>query len=287
MSREPGAVVLRTGRGALVVMLAAVGFVLVGLVAALGGAVLDGGRFDVDGTPSSPAATLLLWVLLLPLALLLAVAVVLLLRAIAAPTTEVLSPSGYRRERRGRVEVDVRRQDLTGVRFRPAAQATWQGSDAADPSVRGVGRTRLHNRIELRSPQATVELTDTRAWPEQVEVVRAWVRDRPELLDADPDSHSFLLATRSTPSSAPAEPLPGWPVGLVALAVRRRDPWAPFLPDDYGRYSALFNGRYTVARASRRGSVAGLLARWVFLALWFAPFAVLAWLVVRLLSVVA
>lgn len=283
MSHEPGAVVLRTDRGALLLVLLAVGFVEAGLLAGMVASLRDGGRFTVEGQEPGMLGPLTAWSLLGLLALVLAVALVLLAQAMVRPVTTALSPAGYRRERRGRVAVDVRREDLTGVRFRPAAQATWQRSDAADPSVRGVGRTRLHNRIELRSPQATVQLTDTDTgtWPSQVEVVRTWVRDRPDLVDDDV-SRAFLLHVPTAATPGPqAEQLPGWAMGLVALAVRRRDPWAPFLPDAYGRYSAMFNGRYTAVRARRRGSRWGLVARWGFLALWFVPLVVLAWLVVR------
>lgn len=280
MRGEPGTVVLSSGRGPAALVLAAAGFVEAGLLAGMATSIRDGSRFTVDGREVGVVGHLTAWSLLGILALLLAVALVLAATALVRPVTTVLSPTGYRREQRGRPTVAIARDELTGVRFRPAARATWSRSDSEDGSVRGVGRTRLHNRVELRSPQATVELTDDQSWPAQVEMVRGWVRDRPDLVD-DEVSRRFLLEAPIPTAHDRLTTVPGGPVGLVRLAVRRRDPWAPFLPDDYGRYSALFNGRYTAARAPERGSVLGLTARWAFLALWFVPVVVLVVLIVR------
>ena len=120
-----------------------------------------------------------------------------------------------------------------------------------------------------------------------MDLVRGWVRARPEILDDDDASRALLLAPAGHPPVHEDGPLPRWPLGLVRLAVRRRDAWAPFLPDSHGQYSALFNGRYTGARAPRRGSTLGLVVRWGFLALWFVPALVLVWVVARALLALA
>lgn len=259
-------VVLRTGRGALLLVLAAVGFLEVGLVAGLVSALRSG---QVDT----------LWGLVGLLALVLGVAIVALVPHLVHPTTTTLSLEGYRVTRRGSVVLDIPRETLTGVVLRPALQATWQRTDAGDPSVRGVGRDRLHNRIELRSPAATVQLDDGRRWREQVAIVREWVRHDPSLVDDE--TTRALLGEHS--AALPHSPRrPAWPLGLVRLAIRERDPWAPFLPDAYGEYSAAWGGRFTAARAPERGGRAGLLLRWGFLLLMFVPVVVLVWVLVTL-----
>jgi hypothetical protein len=266
----PGAVVERSGRVAPLVVLLAVGFLEVGLVTALARSV--GG----DGS-------VLLTVLLLPLVVVLGIALVPLVRAVLQPVTQVVSSQGYRRERGGRVEVDLAREQVTAVRFRPASGTTWQATDPDDPSVRGVGRSRLANRIELAGT-TTVTLSDGPRWREQVDVLRGWVRERPDLV-SDAVTRAFLIEAVAPPPGSPGgDRLPRWPPGLVRLAVRTRDPWAPFLPDAYGEYSALWGGRHTVVRARERGGNLGLLARWFFLLLWFAPvlflLGMLLWIVV-------
>jgi hypothetical protein len=283
----PGAVVQRSPRWILIVPLAAAGFVEAGLVVALVGAVRDGG-FDVDGTRTGAGGSALGFVLLVPLTLLLGVVVVALLRGLVRPTeVTVLDHEGYRVEKRGRVTRQIAREQLTGLVFRPGAQATWQGSDPGDPSLRGVSRSRLRNRVELRSPAGTVELYDGKDWPATVDVLRGWVRERPELVD-DPVSVSFLRPSTdpgAPPTHAPADVprrLPGTPFGLVPLAIRTRDPWAPFLPDAYGQYSSMFNGRYSLPRAQQRGTALGLVLRWLFLVCWLAPFGFLVYLTFRI-----
>ena len=279
----PGAVVERSARWILLVPLAAACFIEAGLVVALFGAVRDGG-FVVDGDRTGALGNVVGFVLLVPLTLLLGIGVVALVVGLFRPARlTVLDHEGYRVEQRGRVVQEIHRDQVTGLVFRPGAQATWQGSDAADPSVRGVSRGRLRNRIELRSHQATIELYDGKNWPATVDILRGWVRDRPALVD-DPASVSFLrpvvdpvLAPPTHESSDAPRRLPASGFGLVALAIRRRDPWAPFLPDGYGQYSSMFNGRYTLPRAPRRGSALGLAMRWLFLACWLAPFAFLAY----------
>lgn len=293
----PGAVVERSNRWILLVPLAAAGFIEAGLVAALIGAVREA-SFDVAGDSTGPGGTAVAFALLTPLALLLGVALLLLVRGLFSPSsTTVLTSEEYRREERGRVVLRIHRDQATGLVFRPGAQATWQGSDPDDPSLRGVSRHRLRNRIELRAPAATVELTDGKRWPQVVDILRGWVHARPELVD-DPATISFLrdtpppmaLPPTHTPQSgaAPApRRLPGNPIGLILLAIRRRDPWAPFLPDAYGRYSPMFNGRYTLPRAPRPGSALGLVMRWLFLAMWLAPLVIVVYLVVELAVVLA
>jgi hypothetical protein len=279
----PGAVVERSARWILLVPLAAAAFIEVGLVTALFGAIRDGG-FDVDGNRTGVVGSTIGFLLLVPLTLMLGIGVVALVIGLFRPgRLTVLDHEGYRVEERGRVVQQIHREQVTGLVFRPGAQATWQGSDADDPSMRGVSRSRLRNRIELRSHLATVELYDGKNWPATVDILRGWVRDRPELVD-DPDSVSFL---RPAADPVPAPPthestdapqrLPASGFGLVALAIRRRDPWAPFLPDAYGQYSSMFNGRYTLPRAPRRGSTLGLAMRWLFLVCWLAPFGFLAY----------
>lgn len=270
--RDPAAIVIRSNPYGLLLILAACGFILIGVLAALWTSV-------VGGVGAGGLWTALGWVVLVPLALLLGLAVLMLGRQLIQPTTVVVSARGYRREGRGQLEVDLPLEDLTGVLFRPGGQATWQASDPNDPSVRGVGRSRLTNRIELRAPQATVEVFENHRWRETVDVVRGWVRARPELVD-DETTRGFL-ATAGDQVEA-AEPKPRWPLGMIRLAIRSRDPWAPFLPDAYGQYSAMFNGRYTAVRARERGGRVGLAARWLFVAMWLAPFLVLLYLVVRL-----
>lgn len=288
----PGAAVVRSARWILLVPLAAAGFIEAGFVVALFGAVRDGG-FDVDGDRTGAVGSTVGFVLLVPLTLLLGIAVVALVVGLFRPgRATVLDHSGYRVEERGKVVQRIHREQVTGLVFRPGAQTTWQGSDPDDPSLRGVSRGRLRNRIELRAPSGTVELYDGKHWPATVDVLRSWVRERPELVE-DPASVSFLRdaaappgarlpPTHASPSDPAPQRLPGNPVGLIRLAIRRRDPWAPFLPDAYGQYSNLFNGRYTLPRAPVRGSALGLATRWLFLALWLAPFGVLIYFVGRI-----
>lgn len=298
----PGAVVERPSRWILLVPLAAAGFIEAGLVVALFGAVRDGG-FNVDGTMTGAGGSAVGFVLLVPLTLLLCVAGVALVKGLLLPTqVTVLTHEEYRREVRGRVVLRIRREDATGLVFRPGAQATWQKSDPGDPSVRGVSRSRMRNRIELRSPAATIELHDGRNWPATVDVLRGWVRARPELLDdpasvaflrdaAAPPGSSSLPLTHTSPGAPVTEPVPrGLPstsFGLIRLAIRRRDPWAPFLPDAYGQYSNLFNGRYTLPRAPRRGSALGLVMRWFFLFMCVAPWLFLAYVILKIAVILA
>jgi hypothetical protein len=291
-------VVIRTGPLTHLVVLGAVGFLETGLVAALWGSVFGSG-FTVDGDRVGVLGTLVLWLVLTPFVLLLGIAAVMLLRALARPSREVLTPVEYRREVRGRTVLRIAREEVTGLVFLPAAQATWQASHPDDTTtVRGVSRRRLKNRIEVRAPQATVELGDTTGWPEIVDILRGWVRERPGLVD-DPVSIAFLRpgprpATGDLPPThaagdraEPSAPIPGNPIGLILLAIRRRDPWAPFLPDAYGQFSTMFNGRFTAPRAPRRGGTVGLLARWLFLACVMAPFVVIAWYVVKVAVLIA
>lgn len=49
--------------------------------------------------------------------------------------------------------------------------------------------------------------------------------------------------------------------GVVA-SIRRRDPWAAFLPDEHGRYNWLIGARTTVLQAPARRSLPALLWRW-------------------------
>ena len=121
----PGAVVERSNRWILLVPLAAAGFIEAGLVAALIGAVRDG-SFDVDGGPTGPGGAAAAFVLLTPLALLLGVALLLLVRGLFSPSsTTVLTSEEYRREERGRVVLRIHRDQAAGLVFRPGAQATW------------------------------------------------------------------------------------------------------------------------------------------------------------------
>lgn len=53
----------------------------------------------------------------------------------------------------------------------------------------------------------------------------------------------------------------------VFTAIRRRDAWSPFLPEDDGTYAIARGRRWSVLRATRRGGAAGLCWRWGFLAL--------------------
>ena len=66
----------------------------------------------------------------------------------------------------------------------------------------------------------------------------------------------------------------------VVRAVRARDPWQPFLPDELGRYQ-FANGRWSSLRATERRGGLALAWRWVFTALvvltdWFV-LGVLVW----------
>ena len=70
----------------------------------------------------------------------------------------------------------------------------------------------------------------------------------------------------------------------VARAVRDRDPWQPFLPDELGQYQ-FANGRWSSLRAPERRGTGALAWRWVFTALvvltdWFV-LGVLVWFVWR------
>lgn len=273
---EPGAVVVRGGRLGSSLVLAAAVLVLVGSLAALWISL------GSDGWSAWPGWlwTALTWVVLLPLVLGLLVAVVALGPEVRHPTTVVVSPHGYRRERRGLVEVDLPADALTSLRLLPAARTVLSAPDRDDPSIRGVGRTRLGNRIALRADDATATLTEGRRWRETVDVVRGWARERPELI-ADAPTRSLLAGSPDSPDPV-EESKPGWPVGMVALAVRTGDAWAPFLPDGYGRYSRMFNGRFTAVRAPERGGTAGLVARWFFVGLWTLPFVALVSVLVRL-----
>ena len=49
----------------------------------------------------------------------------------------------------------------------------------------------------------------------------------------------------------------------VVRAVRARDPWQPFLPDELGRYQ-FANGRWSSLRATERRGRAALVWRWIF-----------------------
>ncbi|MGZ5400167.1 MAG: hypothetical protein ACXWDM_09135 [Nocardioides sp.] len=279
---EPGAVVVRTGRPGLLVLLAVSGVLLAGVLTALWTSLAGRTGFLVDGKATGGAWTAVGWLVLVPLTLMLALAVVALGRQLVHQTVVVVSPSGYRLESRGQVEVSVAAADLSGVLFRPAARATWQDSDPGDPSPRGVGRTRLGNRIELQSLDATVEVFESGRWREVVDVVRGWVLERPELVDDDA-TRSFLLEAPVGPDHDRAViGKPGWPLGMLRLAIRTRDPWAPFLPDSYGQYSSMFNGRHAIVRAPRRGRPVGLFLRWLFVFLWIAPVLVLLFYVIRL-----
>lgn len=242
-------VVLRTGRGSLLIVVAAVGFVLVGLVAGFVTAV----RAD---------EVISVWGVLGLLALLSAGGLVLLVPRLVRPTTVTVSAEGYRIERGRAVVLDLPREQLTAVTLVREAQTT---------------------RIDLAHGGGVVSLVSGPRWREVVAVVRQWVAADPTLVHDQP-SRDLLLGGAA---DLDRPRLPAGPLGLVRLALRERDPWVPFLPDAYGEHSRWFSGRLIAARADRRGSTGGLVWRWVVLLMVFVPVVVLAYGVVALLVVVA
>ncbi|MBB6629100.1 hypothetical protein H5V45_17365 [Nocardioides sp. KIGAM211] len=289
----PDEVVVREPRATLLAMLVAGGFVEAGLVVALVRAVLGDG-FTVSDRPTSAGGTAIGFVVLVPLALLLGLGLVALAgQLVRRPGRTVLTGDECRRERGGHVEVQVHRDQAVRLRYLPASGTTWSATTADDPRPRGLGRGRLHARLVVVGPAGEVAFGDGADWPRVVDVLRGWARQRPELVDT-PEARALLLpdpevAATSAPTGQPGSaprPLPRTSYGLVALAVRTRDPWVPFLPDSYGQWHRLWSGRYSAIRARGRAGPVGLVARWVFLLLWVAmPLALLA--TVLVLGVVA
>ncbi|MFC4784046.1 hypothetical protein ACT8ZV_06205 [Nocardioides sp. MAHUQ-72] len=296
MSRAaaPGSVTLRTSPLWLLLPLAACGFIEAGLVVALLGALAEG-SFSVDGAATSPAVTAVLFLVLSVLALLLGVALVALVRSLfSPPSATVLTADECRQESGGEVRSRVTLADATALVHRPALNTTWKPSGPGDPTVRGVSTRRLHARLELRGPAGWIELTDSRSWVQVVDVLRGWARARPELV-SDPDTAALLLPREPVAAAGPGtgtwsrraeherRTWPRTPFGLVWLAVRTRDPWAPFLPDVYGLYSPQFGGRMSSARAARPGKPVWLLPRWwlllSFCFVWAMPL-YFVWLIV-------
>lgn len=267
---DPGAVVLRSGRAGALVTLAAVGLVEVGLAAGVLVAVTGRGG-GVLGVGSSWAVTGLLALVAA------AVAVALVPRLLHHGTT-TLTPHGVRTQRWGRAVSEIGVEELTLVRYVPASRAI-AGRRATS---RAEGRDPWHQRIELVSDHGTVHVDDRLRWPEAVAVVRGWVRRRPDLVE-DPASASFLRDGDAVPAGTGAATAPRWPWDMVRLARREGDPWAPFLPDGYGRHSRMLDGRWAFVRAHERGGRLGLTLRWLFVGLWCASVLVLpalvAWLV--------
>ncbi|NYD41033.1 hypothetical protein [Nocardioides panaciterrulae] len=264
-------VVLTRSRWSLLLPIAACGFLDAGLVPAL----LDGvrGGVTVDGEPVSTGTAVLVLLLVGLLALLLGVGLVALVRRLVAPPAAlVVEPGEVRREAAGRVDLRITREQATGLVYRPALSTTWKRSTPGDPAVRGVSSRRLHGRLEVRAPQGILEISDERRWADVVDMLREWARARPELV-GDDVTGQLLLPTGPTAGESAAgttgahlradPPRTSW--GLVWRALRTRDPWSPFLPDGYGRYSRVLSGRMSSGRAAVRGRVIWLLPRWMLL----------------------
>lgn len=119
------------------------------------------------------------WGVLGLLALLGGLVLVLLVPRLVPPITATISPAGYRRTRRGEVEVDLPRAELTRVVFHPA-----------------------EHRIVLHSLTASVELDEGVRWREVVAIVRDWVGANPSLV-ADDATRELLLTDTSVHRSLP------------------------------------------------------------------------------------
>jgi hypothetical protein len=268
---QPGAVVLRPGRTGALLVLAAVGLVEVGLVAGVLIALSGRPGPGVLGLGSG-------WVVLGLLALAFAAVLLALVPRLLPPTT-TLGPGGVTTRRWGRPhQVDL--AALARVRYLPAATPRR-------PRVRAgatvAGTDPWHQRLELHGGGRTVVVDDRARWPEAVAVVADWVRRRPELV-ADSGTAAYLRDVGPLPA---APPPPRWPWGMLRLARREGDAWAPFLPDAHGRHSGMLDGGWAFGRATERGSRTGLALRWLVVVLWCSPVVVLPLLVAWLVLLVA